>query len=622
MLKNISFIICFIFSFEIIVSNEIDSLNNLLNITDGKEKLEVYVRLSKTYSNSSPTRGIAAANEGLILAEHLDDTKSKIQLYKNIGLNFRVMGNYKNSLTNFLTALDLSEEINDLKEKGNVLNNIGNVYNYIGNIEKALSYYNSAYDLRAEIDDQKGLAGSLNNIGNIYISKKDYELALDYLKRSLALKLELNEFTSAASTYKNIGKIYYQKKQIDSSIIYYNYALDILDPANDELGIAHTYIMLANSYIEGNELNKAEELLNHAYNYTSKANANHYSMDCKYNLYRIYSIREDYQTALNYFKEYFEIRNKIYDDEIARQSIEVEAIYENLAIEKDLQNLALSEQTLQRNFFIVTTVFLAIIAFVFIVFFRERDKSAKAIKRTNKELQIEADKAERANKLKSEFLAQISHEIRTPVNTIMNWTSLIQLEFEGRLPDDLKDSFISIENAATRLLRTIDLVLNMSDLETGTYEVFPTELFLKEDVIKPIYKEFTKNNKNKNLEFKLLGNGKDFAVTADKYSLNQIMANLIDNAFKYTKDGTIEIDVIKEDDKIAVKIKDTGIGISEEYLPNLFDKFSQEEQGYTRKYEGTGLGLSLVKKYCEINNCEIKVDSVKGQGTTFKIIFN
>ncbi len=612
----------FINPIKISSSNNLDSLNYLLHQASGKEKLGLYIKTSMLYVNSSPYKGISTANEGLILAAQLDDTESKIQLYQNIGLNFRILGNYKNALTNYLSALALSQETNNVKEKASILNHIGNVYNYIGNADKALEYYTSSLKIRKEINDQIGIAGSLNNIGNIYIGKKDFELAISYLKQSLNLKLKLNDLVSAASTYKNIGKIYLEKNQVDSAIINFNNALEIVRPTGDSLGIAHSYIMLSNAYIKKNDLSKAVDLVNKAIKITLRAEANHYTMDCYYNLYQIYSLRKQYETALDYFKEYFEIRNRIYKDEIARQSLEVEAIYENHEFENQLSNLELSKQRLQRNIFIITTILLSICALIFMIYFRERENSTKKIKKKHKEVLAAAEKAERANKLKSEFLAQISHEIRTPINTIMNWTSLIQMEFEGNLPEDLKDSFVSIENAATRLLRTIDLVLNMSDLETGTYEVFPTKIFLQEDILKPIHKEFQNNNKNKSIEFKLSKNGQDFPVVADKYTLNQIMANLLDNAFKYTKEGSIEIDLYKKNGKVAVDIKDTGIGISKKYLPNLFDKFSQEEQGYTRRYEGTGLGLSLVKKYCEINNCEIKVHSIKGHGTTFTILFN
>ena len=112
-------------------------------------------------------------------------------------------------------------------------------------------------------------------------------------------------------------------------------------------------------------------------------------------------------------------------------------------------------------------------------------------------------------------------------------------------------------------------------------------------------------------------------ITGDEYSAMQIFINLVDNAIKYTNQGKVEIVISKtHENKVEVKIIDSGIGISKEYIGNLFTPFSQEEQGYTRRFEGNGLGLALVKRYCEMNNAEIMVESVKGKGSTFKVVFS
>ena len=126
-----------------------------------------------------------------------------------------------------------------------------------------------------------------------------------------------------------------------------------------------------------------------------------------------------------------------------------------------------------------------------------------------------------------------------------------------------------------------------------------------------------------NLWDTLYNKNKNNSIKCDEYSIHQIFSNLIDNAVKYTASGSVIIELRKDkDNKIEVEVKDTGIGISEDYLQNLFLPFSQEEQGYTRKFDGNGLGLALVKKYCELNNIGISVSSKKGTGTSFTLIFN
>ncbi len=243
--------------------------------------------------------------------------------------------------------------------------------------------------------------------------------------------------------------------------------------------------------------------------------------------------------------------------------------------------------------------------------------------RYEEELIHAKDKAEESDKLKSEFLAQISHEIRTPINTMLSFSSLIKEELDPIINPELKESFAIISNAGQRIIRTVDLLLNMSELQSGVYKKIIKKFDLYKDVIQAVAFEHEKDIKEKNLELILLKKTTDSLIEADHYTIYQIFDNLLNNAIKFTISGKIELVVLRNsENKLAAQIIDTGIGISKNYLNNLFVPFSQEEQGYTRKFEGNGLGLALVKKYCELNNAEITVDSQKGIGTKFEVIFN
>lgn len=244
-------------------------------------------------------------------------------------------------------------------------------------------------------------------------------------------------------------------------------------------------------------------------------------------------------------------------------------------------------------------------------------------KRTEKDLMLKKLEAEKSDKLKSEFLAQISHEIRTPINTILNFTSLLRDELHDKVEGDLRSSFRIIENAGRRTIRTIDLILNMSEVQTGFYEPQFKRIDIAKDVLEKIYVEFKPMAESKDLKFNLVKLTDSTFVMADEYSVFQIFVNLIDNAFKYTPKGKIEIIVFRNyADKLSVGIVDTGVGIGKDYMYHLFQPFTQEEQGYTRKFEGNGLGLALVKKYVELNNAVIKVESEKDKGSRFTVSFN
>ncbi len=244
-------------------------------------------------------------------------------------------------------------------------------------------------------------------------------------------------------------------------------------------------------------------------------------------------------------------------------------------------------------------------------------------KRAEKELIEAKEKAVQSDKLKSEFLSQMSHEIRTPLNAIVGNVDYLNESYGKEMDYDARECFYCIDLASKRIIRTIELILDASELQTSGYKPQFVKVDLNSDVLSKLYQEDLLLAKQKGLEFLYKCKEDDTKVIADEYSITQILANLIDNAIKYTKKGKVEILLGKNEiGNIMVEIKDTGVGMSKEFLPKMFEQFTQEEQGYTRSFEGNGLGLTLVKRYCDINNVTIEVESKKNVGSTFRIIFD
>ncbi len=250
-----------------------------------------------------------------------------------------------------------------------------------------------------------------------------------------------------------------------------------------------------------------------------------------------------------------------------------------------------------------------------------RLKYEKELEKSERELLIAKEKAERSDMLKSEFLAQMSHEIRTPINSILNFSNLLKSEMADKISDELHEGFSIIESGSKRLIRTVDSILNMSQIQTNSFEIFPTDIDINQ-ILHNLKMEFDSFAQQKNLELKFVNKSSRNRLYGDEYTITQLFANLIDNSIKYTQSGFVSVELSSdENDNIIVKVIDSGVGMSEEFQKSLFEPFSQEETGYTRKFEGTGLGLALVKKYCELNNADISLTSEKGKGTTFTIVF-
>lgn len=232
------------------------------------------------------------------------------------------------------------------------------------------------------------------------------------------------------------------------------------------------------------------------------------------------------------------------------------------------------------------------------------------------------EKAEVADKIKSEFLAQLSHEIRTPINTILSFTSLIKEELQCAENESINIYGDMIERGSKRLVRTMDMMVQMAEFQTGSYLCKKEKFNLYNDVIQKIIEEYKPAISSKNISLVVKREIDNDFLTADLHSINEIFVQIFDNAVKFTNEGQISLLIGRNEKNILfANISDTGIGFSEDYYPHLFTPFSQEEMGYSRKYEGNGLGLALVKKYLEINNAEIDVKSKKNSGTSFTVFF-
>lgn len=242
------------------------------------------------------------------------------------------------------------------------------------------------------------------------------------------------------------------------------------------------------------------------------------------------------------------------------------------------------------------------------------------LKRSEKELQEALRKAEESQKLKEFFLSQISHEVRSPLNVIIGFSNMLLEEAKSSNDPDMKEIYLSIINNSKRLYRTFDLLLNMSQIQTGTFNL----RFERIDVlpiIKSLTNEFATYAEEKRVILKVVPLTEDTFITADHYSVNQIFSHLIDNAIKYSENGNVDIILRRDDNYFYVDVKDNGIGMPPEYIEKLFTPFSQANMSYSKPFEGTGLGLALVKNLLDINNAKIEVKSELGTGSIFTVIF-
>jgi len=228
--------------------------------------------------------------------------------------------------------------------------------------------------------------------------------------------------------------------------------------------------------------------------------------------------------------------------------------------------------------------------------------------------------AQNANAVKDQFIANMSHEIRTPLNSILGFSDLLKQRYDDIIPEKDQEIFGYIADSSTRLLHTVDSILNISLIEAGTIRIQPRELDLG-SIATQVIEQLQLNAKDKNLDLHLINPNRTALIFADEYCIHQAIVNLTENAIKYTVAGSVELKLGHKGDQLTLSIIDTGIGISDEYQKRIYDPYSQESEGFNKDFQGIGLGLALTKRYLDLNNVELELESKKDSGTTFTMIF-
>jgi PAS domain S-box-containing protein len=248
---------------------------------------------------------------------------------------------------------------------------------------------------------------------------------------------------------------------------------------------------------------------------------------------------------------------------------------------------------------------------------------ASVIKRkeANEELVTARDRAEEASRVKSTFLANMSHEIRTPLNGILGFAELILTETKDPVTQKYSDIILSSGN---RLLYTLSQILDLSRVESGKLDL-NIEIVKAEKVINDIILLFTPAAKKKGLFIERQHGGAQLVFKLDEQLFRNSLTNLVSNSIKFTDHGGITIstaiEVINGKRFGTIRVADTGIGIHEKHFETIFEDFKQVSEGVRRNYEGTGLGLSLTKKFVHLSGGHIRVESIPGFGATFMLSF-
>ena len=241
--------------------------------------------------------------------------------------------------------------------------------------------------------------------------------------------------------------------------------------------------------------------------------------------------------------------------------------------------------------------------------YESQNRASQELHRLNEQLQ-------QASKAKSNFLANMSHELRTPMNAILGFVEMVLDEIYGEVPPHLREPLTDVQTNGKHLLRLINDVLDLSKIEAGRMELVLAE-YSVQDVVETVRTSLQSLALEKGLEFVAAADQEIPLAAGDGKRITQCLMNLVGNALKFTKQGRVAVWVERQNERLLYRVSDSGIGIPQEELENIFEEFQQVDTAITREFSGTGLGLNITKKFVEMHGGRIWVESELGKGSTF-----
>jgi signal transduction histidine kinase len=613
------------------------------NYNDKKSIAHAYHYLGDYYRDEGlPIIAIDYYFSSMYIYEELNFPGAVAYTNIDVGNIYFDLGKHDIAKQYYEKVINMPDEKDVIIAKAVALNNIGLIYREAKDYSNALKKFEEALEIRKKANDKNLIAHSYNYIGSIYTSLNKFDEAEKYYNQSLQLYKEINDYSDMGKVMMNIGKLYYEKSEKEKSVAYRNDAVKLFLDKNKLFAAADAMTDLAEFHKSDGNISEA---LNHSFRAYKIATENKYTSLRQQSLKLLSDlnlINNNIQEAYNYLKIFDDLKDSIAQREAQRKLVNLEFSNEfqrrdremsSMKSENQLKQLTIENQSRKNTFLLIITTAIFVLLVVIFFAFRLQRKSLKilqdrnkVIDENNKKIEISMkmledakEEAEKNARIKSEFLSIMSHELRTPMNAVLGMTQVIMEENPRK---DQLENLETIKISAQNLLDIINDILDYNRLESGKIFLEHKDFSLK-NLMAKLFRIFSYSMKQKGLtlNYNYDSNLSDSFI-GDEIRLGEIITNLIGNAIKFTDNGAITIDIKKIGNKpntslIRFSVKDTGIGISQQNITNIFDSFTQEKTDTTRKYGGTGLGLSIVKKLLELMNGRIFVESKVGEGSKF-----
>lgn len=537
------------------------------------------------------------------------------------------------ALEKLATILNLSDSIQDKKSKAKAYMlraELGIEENYKSFQPAEIeSYLKRAEEIQLEIPDSLGLGYNYVLRALAATRNTSYSIADKHFSEAEVIfdKYQSKDDINKLKYYR--GLFYLSQGINRRAIERFENSLPINDPYQPNYLRAKVHLNLAKAYINIKQYNDAKLNAETALRIGTSYDFPIIKLESTLIISDTYANLNDLENAYTFQRRYIQIRDSLYTNERLQSVALANASFDNEFQKRHISELVrehdLSTEKGKRNKLtsILSSALLIIISLLTISLYRNNQikvKTNNLLLKKNSELQLAKDNAEKAMKVKAQFLSTVTHELRTPLYAV---TGLTHLLLEENPSESQKEHLKSLKFSGDYLLTFINDILQVNKIEARKLAVQKAPVNLKK-VLNDVVSSLIQTSKENNNKIVLnIDKGIPERLIGDYLKMSQIFINLISNGLKFTKDGIVEISAtVKEENDtqqaIQFEIKDNGIGISQTMQENIFDSFSQGSVQINRKYGGTGLGLTIVKSLLELLESDIQLESKLGKGSTFR----
>lgn len=550
------------------------------------------------------------------------DADDSTNILTETGRLYYKQENFKLALESFYQAFRISEKTGNKKSKAALTNNIAAIYYETGDLNKALDYFIQSLEIERETGTPLGVSKSLNNIAIIYNELDQLEKALEYYQKALMIRDSLDDDNGRATVFNNIGLVYFRQKDYKKAIRYYTRAKQILSKNNDLWSMSNTLGNLARAHLFLENYDEAIKYAKESIVYADSTGSVLLNVDNYEILYNIYKSTSDHQKALYYVEKYDLLKDSLNSAELTNQINDIKIKYETARKAKENELLKSEKQAqeaiiqTQQIFVVAILVVLILVSLIAYVLYKNsiiKKESIKILQEQNGEIERKKGELEKLNQVKNKIFSVISHEIKSPLSSLIGTVNLLTSGFLSpeeffKLSTDLKQKV----NQTSNFLNNI-LIWSKAQMQG----INPTkEEFFLDDLINEtidLLKEQA-DIKGVEIERECL---KQQPIIADKNLVSIVVKNLVSNAIKFTRAGKkVTIKTYRRENDVVVQIEDQGVGIPEEVQSKIFGRESVSTSG-TADEVGTGLGLILSKMLVEETGGEIWLESKPEKGSTF-----